>query len=111
MVCLAVITWVPLVIAGACLLYFCIPSLASMSRANLVAITPSNLQGRVSAALMVLGLALSPIAPTVFGIVFDSAGRSWAFAGMAVAGLLAALPSLTKPIRTVTARTNSRGRQ
>jgi hypothetical protein len=54
---------------------------------------------------MILGLALSPIAPTVFGVVFDSAGRTWAFAGMACAGLVAALPSLTKPIRTVTART------
>jgi MFS family permease len=106
MACLAVVTWVPFAIASACLLYFCIPSLAAMSRANLVAVTPSNLQGRVSAALTVLGLALSPIAPTVFGIVFDDAGRTWAFAGMAVAGLLAALPSLTKPIRTVTARSD-----
>jgi MFS family permease len=105
LVCLAVISSVPFAIASACLLYFCIPSLASMSRANLVAITPSHLQGRVSAALMILGLALSPIAPTVFGVVFDSAGRTWAFAGMACAGLVAALPSLTKPIRTVTART------
>lgn len=103
MLSLAVVPAVPFAIAVACLLYFCIPSLGSMSRAYLIAITPSNLQGRVSAAVMFLGLALSPIAPAAFGYVFDAAGRTWAFAGMAISGLLTAIPSLSRPIRTLTA--------
>lgn len=104
MLSFAFVQSVTVAIASACLLYFCIPSLGSMSRAYLVAITPSSLQGRVSAAVMVLGLALSPIAPAAFGFVFDAAGQTWAFVGMAISGLLTAISSLSRPIRTLTAR-------
>ena len=99
LVVLAMTNYIPVAIGGACLLFFSLPPVTALARGYLSAITPSHLQGRVFASVMVVGAALQPIAPVVFGTVFDSAGRFWTFLGMAIAGTITATISLTKPIR------------
>jgi MFS family permease len=100
MAVLATVEFTPAVISAACLLFFFIPSLMSMLKGYLAAIAPSNMQGRVFAGIVVIGLSIAPIAPVAFGAIFDSAGRSWAFFGMAAAGIMSALPTLSRAIRS-----------
>lgn len=100
MVGLAMTDQVPAVVGCACLLFFSMPPLTSIARGYLAAAAPAHLQGRVFASTMAIGAMLTPISPALFGMVFDSAGRSWAFIAMATTGVLAAIPCVAKPIRT-----------
>ncbi|UED87789.1 MFS transporter [Streptomyces profundus] len=69
----------------------------------IAALVPDDLQGRVLGAVGFLGMIAQPLGIFGIGALFDLAGPTWVFFAMAVAGTLAALPTLTKTIRKLPA--------
>lgn len=69
----------------------------------IAALVPDDLQGRVLGAVGFVGMIAQPLGIFSIGVIFDLAGPTWVFFFMAVAGVLAALPTLTRTIRTLPA--------
>ncbi|MFB7895986.1 MFS transporter [Streptomyces xiamenensis] len=69
----------------------------------IAALVPDDLQGRVLGAVGFVGMIAQPLGIFSIGAIFDLAGPTWVFFFMAVAGVLAALPTLTRTIRTLPA--------
>ncbi|MFD0201766.1 MULTISPECIES: MFS transporter [Saccharothrix] len=67
------------------------------------ALVPDSKQGRVIGAIMFISMIAQPIGIFAVGAIFDLAGPTWVFITMAVVGTAAALPTLTKQIRTLPA--------
>jgi predicted MFS family arabinose efflux permease len=65
------------------------------------ALVPDELQGRVLGAVTFLALVAQPIGVFGIGAIFDAAGRTWVFAAMGIVSAIAALPTLTRRIRSL----------
>lgn len=64
-------------------------------------LVPDNLQGQVLGAVMFISMIAMPIGVFLVGLVFTVAGPMWVFATIGMAAALAALPMLTRTIRTL----------
>jgi MFS family permease len=65
---------------------------------------PDELQGQVLGAIVSTSTVISPLGVLAIGAVFDAAGPVWVFATIGVIATLAALPTLSRGIRTLTSR-------
>jgi predicted MFS family arabinose efflux permease len=65
----------------------------------IAALVPDSVQGRVIGAVMFISMIAQPIGIFSIGAIFDFAGPTWVFIAMAIAGTLAALPTLSPHIR------------
>jgi len=83
------------------LIGFFLPALNAIGWSYIASGTPDELQGRVGAGANFLSMLVSPIAPVALGTLFDAGGTTWAFAVMAAVSLVAALFTLTRPIRNL----------
>jgi hypothetical protein len=64
---------------------------------------PDELHGKVLGAIVSMSTIVSPVGVLVIGSVFDAWGPVWVFATIAAVSTLAALPTLSRSIRTLTA--------
>ncbi len=64
---------------------------------------PDELQGKVLGAIVSTSTIISPIGVLAIGSIFDAWGPVWVFATIAVVSTLAALPTLSRGIRSLTA--------
>ncbi|WP_411106760.1 MFS transporter [Streptomyces sp. cmx-4-9] len=62
---------------------------------------PDELQGRVLGAIVFTSTIISPIGVLAIGTIFDAWGPTWVFATVGVIATLAALPTLSRSIRTL----------
>jgi predicted MFS family arabinose efflux permease len=62
---------------------------------------PDRLQGQVLGAIVSTSTIISPVGVLTIGAVFDSGGPIWVFATIGAIATLAALPTLTRGIRTL----------
>ncbi|MFE9562598.1 MFS transporter [Streptomyces sp. NPDC006487] len=62
---------------------------------------PDELQGRVLGAIVFTSTIISPVGVLAIGAIFDAWGPVWVFATVGVIATLAALPTLTRSIRTL----------
>ncbi|MEV8437787.1 MFS transporter [Actinosynnema sp. NPDC051121] len=69
----------------------------------IAALVPDEKQGRVIGAIMFISMIAQPIGIFAIGAIFDLAGATSVFVTMAVAGVVAALPTLSKQIRKLPA--------
>ncbi|MDH6112897.1 MFS family permease [Kitasatospora sp. MAP12-15] len=63
---------------------------------------PDELQGRVLGAIVFTSTIISPIGVLAIGAIFDAWGPVWVFAAVGAIATLAALPTLSRSIRTLT---------
>ncbi len=64
--------------------------------------TPIDLQGRVNSASRFLSMSVMPLSPVVGGLLLSWWGGAWAVAALlALTGLAALIPTLSRSIRTV----------
>jgi MFS family permease len=69
----------------------------------IAALVPDEKQGRVIGAIMFISMIAQPIGIFAIGAIFDLAGATSVFVTMAVAGVVAALPTLSQQIRKLPA--------
>ncbi|MFE9750403.1 MFS transporter [Saccharothrix saharensis] len=69
----------------------------------IAALVPDEKQGRVIGAIMFISMIAQPIGIFAIGAIFDLAGATSVFVTMAVAGVIAAVPTLSKQIRKLPA--------
>jgi MFS family permease len=62
---------------------------------------PDALQGRVLGAIVFTSTIISPVGVLAIGAIFDAWGPSWVFAAVGAIATLAALPTLSRSIRTL----------
>lgn len=79
------------------------PIVNALFFAYIAVLVPDRLQGRVLGAVMFLSYIAQPIGIFAIGRIFDLGGPQWVFAMMAVVSAVAALPTLTRHIRTLPA--------
>jgi MFS family permease len=65
---------------------------------------PDQLQGQVLGAIVSTSTIVSPIGVFAIGAIFDAWGPQWVFAVVGAVAVLGALPTLSRGIRTLTAR-------
>ncbi|MEV0650468.1 MFS transporter [Phytomonospora sp. NPDC050363] len=82
-----------------CAITFFVPALNTLVFTYVVSGTPDELQGRVSAGAAFLAQGLQPLAPLLFGTVFDLGGPPAAFGVMGGVTLVAALATLSRHLR------------
>jgi MFS family permease len=63
---------------------------------------PDELQGQVLGAIVSTSTIVSPIGVLAIGAIFDTGGPVWVFATIGAIATLAALPTLSRSIRTLT---------
>lgn len=79
------------------------PIVNALFFAYVAALVPDRLQGRVIGAVTFLSYIAQPIGIFGVGAVFDLGGPQWVFAAVCAVSTLAALPTLTRRIRTLPA--------
>ncbi|ROP35585.1 MFS transporter [Saccharothrix texasensis] len=79
------------------------PIISTLFLSYLAAVAPDKVQGRVLGAVFFMSMSAAPIGVFLVGLVFDLAGSTWVFITMCVISGVAALPTLTKRIRTLPA--------
>ncbi|MEV4604244.1 MFS transporter [Amycolatopsis sp. NPDC049253] len=79
------------------------PIISTLFLSYLAAVAPDKVQGRVLGAVFFMSMSAAPIGVFLVGAVFDLAGSTWVFITMCVISGVAALPTLTKRIRTLPA--------
>jgi uncharacterized membrane protein len=62
---------------------------------------PDELQSRVLGAVTFLSLLAQPVGIFAIGAIFDLAGSTWVFLAMGIIAAIAALPTLTRRIRSL----------
>lgn len=79
------------------------PIINALFFAYVATLVPDRLQGRVLGAVTFLSYVAQPLGILLVGAIFDLGGSLWVFIFMAVVSSLAALPTLTRRIRTLRA--------
>ncbi len=91
---------VPLGIIVACV-FVRAPIVNALFLAYIAKMVPDALQGRVLGAVMFMSMIAMPIGVFFVGLIFTVAGPTWVFTAIGSAAALAALPMLTRRIRTL----------
>lgn len=92
----------PLGIVVACV-YLRGPIINALFLTYTAKVVPDELQGKVLGAIVSTSTIVSPIGVLAIGSIFDTWGPVWVFATIAAVATLAALPTLSRSIRTLTA--------
>jgi predicted MFS family arabinose efflux permease len=90
----------PLGIIIACV-FIRAPIVNALFLAYVATIVPDELQGRVFGAVMFMSMIAMPIGVFLVGLIFSIAGPTWVFIVIGAVAALAALPMLTRRIRTL----------
>lgn len=77
------------------------PIISTLFLSYLAAVAPDKVQGRVLGAVFFMSMSAAPLGVFVVGAVFDLAGSTWVFVTMCLISGVAALPTLSKRIRTL----------
>jgi MFS family permease len=77
------------------------PIVNALFLAYIARMVPDELQGRVLGAVMFTSMIAMPIGVFFVGLIFSAAGPTWVFIAIGSVAALAALPMLTRPIRTL----------
>jgi MFS family permease len=77
------------------------PIVNALILAYIAKLVPKELQGRVLGAVMFISMIAMPIGVFLVGVIFDIAGPMWVFATIGLIAALAALPTLSRTIRTL----------
>lgn len=77
------------------------PITSALFLAYLAALAPDKLQGRVLGAVMFMSMIAAPIGVFGVGAIFDLAGSTAVFTVVGVIATLAALPTLSRRVRTL----------
>jgi predicted MFS family arabinose efflux permease len=91
---------IPLGIIVACV-FVRAPIVNALFLAYVARLVADELQGRVLGAVMFISMIAMPIGVFLVGLVFEIAGPVWVFTTIGLAAALAALPMLTRTIRTL----------
>jgi MFS family permease len=91
---------VPLGIIVACV-FVRAPIVNALFLAYIAKMVPDELQGRVLGAVMFMSMIATPIGVFFVGLIFSAAGPVWVFTAIGTAAALAALPLLSRRIRTL----------
>jgi predicted MFS family arabinose efflux permease len=91
---------IPLGIIVACV-FIRGPIISTLFLSYLAAVAPDQLQGRVLGAVMSMSMIAAPVGVFIIGSVFDLAGPTWVFITMCTIASVAALPTLSRTIRTL----------
>lgn len=91
---------VPLGIIVACV-FVRAPIVNALFLSYIAKMVPDELQGRVLGAVMFMSMIATPIGVFFVGLIFSTAGPTWVFAAIGTAAALAALPMLSRRIRTL----------
>jgi predicted MFS family arabinose efflux permease len=91
---------VPLGIIVACV-FIRAPIVNALLLAYIAKMAPDELQGRVLGAVMCMSMIAMPIGVFFVGLIFTTAGPIWVFTAIGCAAALAALPMLSRRIRTL----------
>ena len=84
------------------LAFFLVPPLNSGLSGYQMAVTPDELQGRVSSAMQSLSMGLMPLAPLIAGVLLEHVGvvpTLWSF--VALIALAAAITTLNPALRAI----------
>jgi predicted MFS family arabinose efflux permease len=77
------------------------PIVNALFLAYIARMVPDELQGRVLGAVMFMSMIATPIGVFFVGVIFSAAGPVWVFTAIGAAAALAALPLLSRRIRTL----------
>ncbi|WP_162292895.1 MFS transporter [Actinophytocola xinjiangensis] len=77
------------------------PAVNALFYAYVAVLIPDWLQGRVLGLAMFVSLFSTPLGILGVGLIFDLAGATWVFAAMGVLSTAAAIPTLTRRMRTL----------
>ena len=91
---------VPLGIIVACV-FVRAPIVNALFLAYIAKMVPDELQGRVLGAVMFMSMIATPIGVFFVGLIFSAAGPVWVFTAIGAVAALAALPMLSRRIRTL----------
>ena len=91
---------IPLGIIVACV-FVRAPIVNALFLAYIAKMVPDELQGRVLGAVMFMSMIATPIGVFFVGLIFSAAGPVWVFTAIGTVAALAALPMLSRRIRTL----------
>jgi len=91
---------IPLGIIVACV-FIRAPIVNALFLAYVAKLIPDEMQGRVLGAVMFISMIAMPIGVFLVGVIFNAAGPMWVFTTIGIIAGLAALPMLTRTIRTL----------
>ena len=77
------------------------PVVNALILAYLAELVPDEMQGRVLGAVMFISMIAMPIGVFLVGLIFTAAGPTWVFITIGSVAALAALPMLSRTIRTL----------
>lgn len=95
----ALMPWPILMAVVIGMVVFMVPPLNALLSAYMTVMTPDRLQGRVSAANMLLVQGFKPLGPLVLGLVFDRFGGGWAFGAAAAITAIAVMFAFDRHLR------------
>jgi predicted MFS family arabinose efflux permease len=91
---------IPLGIIVACV-FVRAPIVNALILAYIAKLVPDERQGRVLGAVMFISTIAMPLGVFLVGLIFSIAGPTWVFVTIGIIAALAALPMLTRTIRTI----------